>query len=146
MANESTLSTVTEPTSNGQPVGEQLVKQPETETPVQRAVRILSGNIRPEDYLPVSDDIIAFVADGEARGGVTMLPEYRQRMISDLALQAHHAGNIVLSRHTSEGVIVLALGANEIDRILESLPPDKQALTRTEYPAVMIEDYSYLWE
>jgi hypothetical protein len=146
MANESTLPTHTKPTSNGQPPGDQFSKQTEAETTILRAVRTLSGDIRKEDYLPVSDDIIAFVADAEARGGVAMLPEYRQRMISDLALQALHAGNIVLSRHTSEGVIVLALGADEIDRVLESLPPDKQALTRTEYPAVTIEEKILPWE
>lgn len=146
MASETTLPTGTEPASNGQPIGNQFPKQGEAETPLLRAARILSGNIRPDDYLPVSNDIVAFVADAEARGGVAMLPEYRQRMLSDLALQAHHAGNIVLSHHTADGVIVLAIGADEIDRVLESLTPDKQALTRSEYPAAIIEDCSHLWE
>jgi hypothetical protein len=61
------------------------------------------------------------VADAESRAGLRTLPEYRQKMISDLALQARHAGNIVISHHTDAGVIVLAVGTDEIDRVLESL-------------------------
>jgi hypothetical protein len=137
MANETTLPTVPQPASNGQPIGEQLAKQPETETTVIRASRILSGDIRPEDYLPVSNDIIAFVADGEARGGVAMLPEYREKMILDLALQAYHAGEELLVRYTPEGVIVLTAGS-AVDVLWDQFTPEQKALVSFAYPATLI--------
>ncbi len=139
MANETILPTAPKPTTNGQSQSEQSTKLVDIESPVLRATRILSGNIRANDYLPVSNDIIDFVAEGEARAGILMLPEYRQKMISELALQAHHAGNIVLSRHTSEGVIVLAVGTDDVDRLLESLSPEQLSLVRIEYPPTPFE-------
>ena len=140
MANETTLPIATQPASNGHSPSDKLTKLSEVETPVLRAARVFSGDIRPDDYLSVAEDVIEFVADSEVRTGTALLPENRQKMILDLAFQAHHAGNIVLTHHTPDGVIVLAVGADEIDRVLESLLPDKQSLTRTEYPALMIED------
>ena len=146
MANETTLAAHTDLNANGQPLREPLPKEMEAEAVIVRATRILSGDIRADDYLPISTDIIAFVAEAEKRGGVEMFPESRQLILSDLALQAHYAGNIVLSHHRPDGVIVLAVGADEIDHVLEKLPPDKQALTKTEYPALLIEDRPPLWE
>src|SRR5579872_494008 len=146
MANETIRPTPAKPATNGLLSVRQSQLLAEVDATVLRASRILSGDIQPDDYLPISNDILAFVADAEARTGVQMLSEYRQKMISELALQAHHAGNIVLTHHTANGVIVIAVGVDEIDRILESLPPDKQALTKTEYPAPMIDNPASLWE
>jgi hypothetical protein len=108
---------------------------PTTEPPfLARARRILAGDIRPEDYLPVADDIIAFVDGSEARTGIKLLPEYRQLLIDTHVLQEHHAGDIVLCRHTPDGVIVLAAGPNAVDDLSNDLTPDQQTLTTIEYP------------
>jgi hypothetical protein len=137
MANETILPTPQKPTLNGQSTGEQSTKLTDIETSVLRAARILSGDIRESDYLPVSDDIISFVANAEAQAGVQMLPEYRQKMILDLALQAHHAGDIVLVRYTPEGVIVLEEGS-AVEILWDQLTTEQKALVSFSFPATLI--------
>jgi hypothetical protein len=63
-----------------------------------------------------------------------LLPEYRRKAISSLALQEHHAGNEVLTFHTFEGVIVLAAGPDEVDAVITGIPPESRARTVLEYP------------
>lgn len=104
-----------------------------------RIARILTGDIRPDDYLPVPDEVITFVDRAEARGGVKLLPEYRRRMISQLALQHHHAGTEVLVRHAPDGVIVLATGPDEVDQVAQTLSPEQQALVSVEHPPTPFE-------
>ncbi len=113
---------------------------PPAESPLARAARILSGNIRPDDYLPVSEEDVAFVDGSEARTGIKLLPEYRRKMISCLALQEHHGGNEVLTFHTLDGVIVLAAGGDEVDWIAKSLPREQQSRTVIEYPPGLFDE------
>lgn len=104
------------------------------ESLLARAIRVLSGDIRPDDYLPVSPEDIAFVDGSKARSGVTLLPEYRRKMISSLALQEHHAGNEVLTFHTLDGVVVLGAGEDQVDSLLAGIPSDLHSRTVLEYP------------
>jgi len=137
MTNETALPNVSESASNGQPSTSQFPPDSEAEAQFLRAARILSGDIRPDDYLPVSEDIIAFVADSEARAGIQMLPECRQKMISDLALQANYSGEEILVRYTSVGVIVLGAGS-AVDVLWGHLTTEQKSLVSFAYPATPV--------
>ena len=112
---------------------------PPAESPLDRARRVLRGEVRPGDYLSVPDDVIAFVEGTEKRAGIRLLPEYRQLHIDNLTLQEHHAGDIVLCRHTDEGVVVLAAGPDPVDDISKALTLDEQSLVKVEYPPTFPE-------
>lgn len=137
MPDERTIPATADPTANGHTAV--------AESPLARARRILAGEIRPGDYLPVPDDVIAFVDAAEAQGGVKMLPEYRQLMIDDLVLQHHHAGDIVLCRYTADGVIVLAAGPDHVHTLEDSLSRDQLAQARVAYPASDAELQNRPW-
>ena len=112
---------------------------PPTESPLDRARRVLRGEVRPGDYLSVPDDVIAFIDGTEKRAGVRLRPDARQVHIDHLTLQEHHTGDIVLCRHTGEGVVVLAAGPDPVDDISKALTPDEQALVKVEYPPTFPE-------
>jgi hypothetical protein len=101
---------------------------------LERAFRVLKGDIRCEDFLEVPEDILSFVEGGEMRTGVRMQPASRRQMIVDLALQHHHAGDIVLCYRTDDGVIVLAAGPEAVASVSKSLPIDMQGRVSIEYP------------
>jgi hypothetical protein len=111
------------------------VANAKNESLVARARRILSGSIHHDDYLPVDVETIEFVDGGAKQARVALLPEARQKMIAELTLQEHHAGGLVLTHRTPDGVIVLAVGARNVDRVSEALTPQQQSLTRMENPA-----------
>jgi hypothetical protein len=104
---------------------------------VSEVTRILSGDIRPEDYLPVTEEIKEFVSKEEARVGVQMLPEARQNLHSELALQLNHRDQEVLVKHTPSGVIVLAAGS-DVDRLWEQLTKEQKSLVTFAYPSTLI--------
>ena len=97
MPHELTIPSDTPASANGH--------APPAESPLDRARRVLRGDVRPADYLSVPDDVVPFVDGAEARTGVRLSPHYRQVHIDNLTLQEHYAGEIVLCRHTGEGVV-----------------------------------------
>ena len=126
MPHELTVPSATPASANGH--------APPAESPLDRARRVLRGDVRPADYLSVPDDVIAFVDGTEARSGVRLLPEYHQLHIDNLTLQEHHAGNIVLCRHTGDGVVILAAGFNPVYDLADALSPDERRLIIVEHP------------
>ena len=104
------------------------------ESPLDRARRVLRGDVRPADYLSVPDDVVPFVDGAEARTGVRLSPHYRQVHIDNLTLQEHYAGEIVLCRHTGEGVVVLAAGGDGVHEVSMALTPEEQSMVIVEYP------------
>ena len=78
---------------------------------VARAKRILAGDIRAEDYLPVPAEVRDGVHEllGQfGKGRVSK--EYTQLLLNEWTLSYHHGGRHVLYKKTDEGVIVLAVG------------------------------------
>lgn len=110
-------------------------KNGKAESLVARAKRILSGDVHRDDYLPVDAETVAFVDSEEKQIGIRLLPEARRVLITELILQAHHAGENVLTHHTPEGVFVLAVGLDDANRVSSELTPQQQSLTRLEIPA-----------
>lgn len=131
MPHELTVPPESPASANGHP--------PPAESPLERARRVLRGEVRPGDYLSVPDDVIAFINGTETRVGVRLRPDARQVHIDFLTLQEHHAGDIVLCRHTGEGVVVLAAGPDPVHDISMALTLDEQALVKVEYPPTLLD-------
>ncbi|MCI0703205.1 MAG: hypothetical protein L0241_19170 [Planctomycetia bacterium] len=99
-----------------------------TEEMLERAKRILAGDIRPEDYLPVTPELMhdldEYCKHLETESGIVATAEARQRMLNDWTLQFHHGGTNVLARYTDRGVLVLAAGNDQIGKVRQHLNPD----------------------
>ena len=89
-----------------------------TEGFVTRARRLLAGDVRDADYLPVPDEVAVAVADEiqrvEQAEGFIVAPIGKQRLLNDWTLLHHHLRDVVLARITDRGVLVLAVGDDEI--------------------------------
>ena len=94
---------------------------------VARARRILAGDVRPDDYLPVPDEVRAAAADFirqvETEHGFEVTDEAKQRTLNDWTLFHHHDGVNVLARYTPHGVLVLAAGDQQIRQVNQRFDP-----------------------
>lgn len=88
---------------------------------VARAARILSGDVRPEDYLPVPDEVRAAAADAvrqiETENGFELTAEAKQHTLNNWTLWHYHPDDVVLVRHTERGVLVLAAGDDQMHQL-----------------------------
>ena len=91
-----------------------------------RARRILGGDIRPDDYLPVASEVSALVAEELAqlreREFIDASDDFRVRLVNQWALQYSYGGQPVACRRTDRGVIVFAAGTADIQRFLNHFP------------------------
>ena len=103
-----------------------------------RARRILAGNIRPDDYLPVTpevaEEVDACLRRLREEEGVPSCEEGIRLLRNDAALQFHCGGQEVLCRRTALGVIVLAVGTKQVHALQQSLDPDNRSGYVMEYP------------
>jgi hypothetical protein len=99
---------------------------------IARARRILSGDIHLADYLRVPDAVEIVVTNETTRlveaKGFKISDEFVARMRNDWTLQFIHGGQPVACRRTDAGVIVFAVGADEIRTLLDQFPlPDQRS-------------------
>jgi len=104
-----------------------------------RAERILGGDIRPEDYLPVTDEIESVVQQS-----IRTLVKYQPEIIvndegtellrRDTTLGYYCGGKSVLARSGDGGVIVLAMGGENVQFVYRHVSPDKWAGFGIKYP------------
>lgn len=98
---------------------------------LDRAKRILSGDIRPDDYLPVPETVRQAVADHlrpiEAEHGFTTSPEAVRHLLNEWTLLHHHDGENVLARYTDRGVLVLAAGSQQMYQVRLHFNPDSRS-------------------
>jgi hypothetical protein len=99
---------------------------------LSRARRILADDIRPEDYLTVPEVIHSAIANEAARliedKGFKISDEFRTLMRNNWTLQFVHGGQPVACRRTDSGVIVFAVGTEEIRTLLERFHrPDQRS-------------------
>lgn len=96
-----------------------------------RAARILSGDIRPDDYLPETPLVKARVARdmefARARGKKfgfegEFPPEVERHQRDAWLLVIHHPGEHVAYLQDEAGVIVVMTGLNETGRIMDHFP------------------------
>jgi hypothetical protein len=123
-------------------------RTPATETPttpaaggepafLARARRILAGDIRPEDYLPVTPEVeagvkldLAFAAEhirkqfeaGRIPAVFEVSPETAIRQRNERLLSFHHGGQNIACIEDEKGVIVLAVGLDQTGALIEAIP------------------------
>ncbi len=102
-----------------------------------RARRILGGDVRPDDYLPVTPEVqagvdldLAFLAEhvrkqfeaGRIPEAFGVHPATAVRQRNDRLLSFHHGGQNVACLEDENGVIVLAVGLEQGRAILDAFP------------------------
>jgi hypothetical protein len=137
------------PTAAGTGAGEPTPHDGPEAAFLARARRILTGNIRPDDYLPVTPEVesrvardFAFAAehlrnkalavgrepaafDPNARfDGVGLTLAARQR--NDYLLSVHFAEQNVACIENEQGVIVLAVGLEQTGALLDAFPYEQR--------------------
>ena len=117
------------PRSEQSPAGEMLVA---------RAKRILSNGAETSDYLATPPEVTTQVdreiSDIIKSSGVEIPPETRQWMIDNYALQLAYSGREIACWRTGKGVVVFAVGADEVRTFLQQIPGDQRPDVAIEYP------------
>lgn len=108
---------------------EQLADDRATQTMLDRARRVLSGDVRPDDYLPVTPEVRA-AADFEldhlrTHMKLDIVPEEAARQLRGWLLSFHHGGETIVLVEDNSGVVVLAAGEDEIAALFRTLPDDR---------------------
>src|SRR5438477_425652 len=91
-----------------------------------RARRILGGDIRPEDYLPVTPEVQRRVdlfmdwARSRAQGQPPPLPEVETRQLRMELLSYHHGGENIAYIEDDKGILVLGVGLAQAGQIVRT--------------------------
>jgi hypothetical protein len=92
-----------------------------------RARRILAGDIRPDDYLPVTPevrrrvDLFMDLARGRANGQ-TIAPQEEPRQVKEELLSFHHGGENIAYIEDERGVVELGVGLEQGAALLDAFP------------------------
>ena len=106
-----------------------VLAPPPVESAATRAARILSGDLRPSDYLPVTDRV-RFLTDREmayARErlkGVEPDPCVERRQLHQNLLLVHHPEEHVGYIEDDTGIAVVVTGLDEIAEFIREVEPD----------------------
>jgi hypothetical protein len=95
-----------------------------------RARRVLTGDVRPDDHLPVTPEVRA-AAEFEmgyvrSHMKVEPLPEVVAHQLRGWLLSFHHGGENILFVEDDKGVIVLAAGLEQIGALVRDIPDELQ--------------------
>lgn len=104
---------------------------------IARARRILEYGPKDDDYLPIPDQAREAVDRHVAwhlADGFVVSPTVRLRMIIDQALHDRYGGDIVSTLRTDRGVVVLAVGIDEVSFITDAIPPAERSGVVPEHP------------
>jgi hypothetical protein len=81
---------------------------------------------KPRGLLAVPPKVAEWVASEEARilreHGIQMAPEARQRMLDDWTLNYYYDDAYIAYRRTPQGVEILAVGREEVDKYRDDHP------------------------
>ncbi len=106
-----------------------VLAPPPVETAAARAARVLSGDLRPSDYLPVTDRV-RFLTDREmvyARErlkGVEPDPCVERRQLHQNLLLVHHPEEHVGYLEDDTGIVVVVTGLDAIAEFIRTVEPD----------------------
>jgi hypothetical protein len=124
------------PTANGP-------ANPATDTALARAARILSGDVRPDDYLPITPEVkrltdreLEYARSRYATVGITELePEVERRQLRQNLLLVHCKHQHVAYIEDDTGIVVVITGLDEIGEMLRKLPAELwSGRIATDYP------------
>ncbi len=105
---------------------------------VARTQRILTQEERSEDYLMIPDEVRGAVDAEVARlwleDGIETDTATQQELLADATLRHHFAGREVACARTPQGVIVFAVGSDEVNAVLAAIPPAQRRNVALEYP------------
>lgn len=92
-----------------------------------RARRILTGDIRPDDYLTITPEVRRRVESclqaADARSnGQPLAPEVEPRQVRLELLSFHHGGQNVAYIEDDRGIVVLAVGLEQSSALIETFP------------------------
>jgi hypothetical protein len=92
---------------------------------LDRARRILGGDIRPEDYLPVTEEVRRSVVRSmdyyrERGKGQELAPEVEPRQLLEELLSFHHGGQNIVFTQAPDGIVVLAVGLDQMKAVLST--------------------------
>lgn len=130
----STGTTGTEPVAPRSKTG-----RPSREPHLEYVARVLGGGARDEDYLPVPDEVRRGVAlDMEvarARApGMEFVPEVEARQLRQRLLAFHHDFQNIAYLEDDRGIIVLAVGGEEVGQLIDHFPNRYEAGVRFTIP------------
>lgn len=97
-----------------------------------RIDRILAEQESPP-LMKTPPEVQAKVNPEAARLAQWMTPEALQRMTDDFNLQYHYGGNDVLTWQSPQGLVVLAVGYDQIGRVLDHLTPEQNLAVCTRF-------------
>lgn len=106
-------------------IGEDAVPSIVKTAALIRAERILSEGHRPDDLLSIPHEL-RDAAEREL-GTRPVPPAEFWKNLLDATLRHHHAGQQVVTKRLPKGVIVLAVGRDEVAAFLAHFPSDKRA-------------------
>lgn len=112
---------------------------PAAESVVERATRILRGDIRPGDYLTLPPEAAAkveweFEMAQQLRPGAVLTETEKHRIRQTRALEYHFGGRWVITLRTADGVIALGSGEDAISRLSREIAEEFQPRMRCEFP------------
>lgn len=105
---------------------------------VARALRIFADGPRDDDYVPIPDrsreDVDRHIAGIKARDGFVVNDADRLQMYIEQALHDLYRGQVISTRRTDRGVVVLAVGWDEVRAVSRAEPPDSRFRAVIENP------------
>lgn len=115
-----------EPLTDGSPAATEPAPGEVEPAFLARARRILGGDVRPEDYLPVTPEVRAaadfemvYIRDQMKREAA---PEWAANQLRDWTLSFHCGGKNILYIKDDRGVVVVAVGLDQIAALVQNLP------------------------
>lgn len=105
---------------------------------LERALRILRDGVRPDDCLPVTDEVRRIVDVHEQYfterlGGTPPATSYMHHIWVDQTLAAHLPGQHVVFVDDEQGVAVLAVGLEAMSELLHTMPVGREPPVSVTY-------------
>jgi hypothetical protein len=104
----------------------------------EQGVPVVMARPKPRGFLPIPCEVEQVIAKVEARllneHGIVPTPEARQRMVDSFTLQYYYEGFYVAYRPTSQGPEVLAVGDEEIGRLLRGMGQQERLKIKVGQP------------
>jgi hypothetical protein len=104
----------------------------------EQGVPVMMSRPKPRGLLPIPREVEQIIVKEEAlllnEHGIVPTPEARQRMVDTFTLQYYYEGFYVAYRPTSQGPEVLAVGDEEIGRLLRGMDQQERLKIKVRQP------------